>query len=112
MLSAMATATVRDLRQAARLFRALADETRLDIIMRLGRGEECVCNLTGALETGQSRLSFHLRALKDAGIVRDRRAGRWVYYSLNPDMIEEVERLIGSLKTKARALPMVSRCCE
>jgi ArsR family transcriptional regulator len=94
------------------VFRALADETRLDIIMRLSRGEECVCNLSDALETGQSRLSFHLKALKDAGIVRDRRAGRWVYYSLNPEMIEEIERLIGSLRIKARALQMVSRCCD
>jgi ArsR family transcriptional regulator len=108
----MATAAARDLGQAARLFRALADETRLDIIMRLGGGEECVCNLTDQLETGQSRLSFHLKALKDAGIVRDRRAGRWVYYSLNPEMIEEIERLLGSLKKKARALPVVSQCCD
>ncbi len=108
----METGVVRNLGQAARLFRALADETRLDIIRCLSRGEECVCNLTDALETGQSRLSFHLKALKDAGIVRDRRAGRWVYYSLNPEMIEEIEHFVGSLKTTPRALPMVSRCCE
>ena len=77
---------------APRWFRALGDRTRLRLLGLLGQGEQCVCHLTDALETGQSRLSFHLKALKEAGIVTDRREGRWVYYALNPAAIAEVPR--------------------
>jgi ArsR family transcriptional regulator len=99
------------LERTARVFRALGDATRLDILTRLVGGEECVCNLTDALETGQSRLSFHLKTLKDAGLVRDRREGRWVYYSLDRDAIHEVEGLLASLREDRRLLRVVERCC-
>jgi ArsR family transcriptional regulator, arsenate/arsenite/antimonite-responsive transcriptional repressor len=82
-------------------FHALADATRLRILLRLREGEECVCNLTDALEAGQSRLSFHLKTLKDAGLVRDRRAGRWIYYALEPGAIETLEAFLGSLRASA-----------
>jgi ArsR family transcriptional regulator len=87
-----------DLKQAARWFHALADPTRLRIVERLRAGEECVCNLTDTLETGQSRLSFHLKTLKDAGLVKDRRQGRWIYYSLDPEALGALEKLVGQLK--------------
>ena len=87
-----------DLDRAAELFRALADPTRLRILRCVAEaGEECVCNLTDTLESGQSRLSFHLKALKDAGLLLDRRQGRWVYYSLNPETIDDVRRLLTSI---------------
>jgi DNA-binding transcriptional ArsR family regulator len=57
--------------QVAQWFHALSDDTRLQILDCLSQGEECVCDLTTLLETGQSRLSFHLKILKDAGIVTD-----------------------------------------
>ncbi|MBI4635662.1 MAG: metalloregulator ArsR/SmtB family transcription factor [Candidatus Rokubacteria bacterium] len=91
-----------DLERTARLFQALADETRLRIIECLRDREECVCHLTDTLETGQSRLSFHLKILKDAGIITDRRQGRWIYYSLNPAVIEELERALRSLRETLR----------
>lgn len=53
--------------QVARWFHALSDDTRLQILDCLNEGEECVCDLTTLLEAGQSRLSFHLKILKDAG---------------------------------------------
>lgn len=84
-----------ELARSARWFHALADAIRLRIIERLCSGEQCVCDLTDALQTGQSRLSFHLKTLKDAGLLNDRREGRWVYYSLNPDTMEE---MIGMLR--------------
>ncbi|MBI2903314.1 MAG: winged helix-turn-helix transcriptional regulator [Candidatus Methylomirabilis oxyfera] len=102
----------KNLGSAARWFHALADETRLRIIDCLVGGEECVCDLTDRLETGQSRLSFHLKTLKDAGILRDRREGRWVYYSLNPEAIAEMENLIGSIKPRSRGLHVASNRCE
>ena len=108
----MRSVTLKNLGSAARWFHALADETRLQIIDRLREGEQCVCDLTDLLQTGQSRLSFHLKTLKDAGILTDRREGRWVYYSLNSDAIEELEEFIGSIKPKRRGLRIASNCCE
>ncbi|HEU5319793.1 MAG TPA: metalloregulator ArsR/SmtB family transcription factor [Methylomirabilota bacterium] len=93
----MATRTAGDVERTARLFRALADPTRLQIVERLRRGELCVCDLTDALATSQSRLSFHLKALRDAGLLRDRRQGRWVYYALDPDAVDDVRRAVAAL---------------
>jgi len=98
-----------DVERAARWFHALADETRLRIIECLSDGEECVCDLTDALESAQSRLSFHLKTLKDAGIVTDRREGRWVYYSLNPEAIEGIARVVDSLRADGGRLRVVSQ---
>lgn len=72
----------------ARGFHALSDETRLRIVAMLADGERCVCELAEALGAAQSRLSFHLKTLKKAGVVRDRREGRWVYYALDPRALE------------------------
>src|SRR5258705_8067710 len=96
----------------SRRFRALADETRLRIIDRLRDGEECVCNLTGPLGMRQSLLSFHLRTLKDAGIVRDRKEGRWVYYSLNLDVLDEMLATLEALKKPRKGLRLVVPRCE
>jgi ArsR family transcriptional regulator len=108
----MGTAVRVDLRRAAGWFRALADETRLRIIERLADGEACVCDLTDDLSVAQSRLSFHLRALKDAGIVSDRRDGRWVYYSLNREALIGLERWLGPLAPRPLGLRRQPRRCE
>lgn len=92
-----------------RCFHALSDETRLRIVDLLGRGEQCVCDLAAALGAGQSRLSFHLKTLRDAGLVDDRRQGRWIYYSLNADTVEEVRRYVDSLRVRAHGLRAVAR---
>ena len=55
--------------RAVDLFHALADRTRLEILEELKEGECCVCELTDTLQAGQSRLSFHLKVLKDAGLI-------------------------------------------
>jgi ArsR family transcriptional regulator, arsenate/arsenite/antimonite-responsive transcriptional repressor len=94
---AMALATT-DVEATLRLFRALGDETRLRLLEQLHGGEQCVCDLTDELEASQSRLSFHLKALKDAGLVTDRREGRWVYYTINPEAFAILERVLGDLK--------------
>jgi ArsR family transcriptional regulator len=91
-------ATTIDLERAITLFRALADPTRLGILKRLRSGEHCVCDLMDALNAGQSRLSFHLKCLKEAGVLRDRRVGRWIYYGLNPQAIGEIESAIATLR--------------
>lgn len=79
-------------------FQAVAEDTRFDIVRLLSGGERCVCELQEELAAAQSRLSFHLRKLKDAGVVSDRRDGRWVYYSLVPDALEQMRSFLGEVK--------------
>ena len=67
---------------AAARFRALGDETRLRLLEFLIAGERSVAALMADTGLGQSLVSHHLRALRQAGLVRDRRDGRWVYYSI------------------------------
>lgn len=74
----------------ADLFKALADETRLQMLaLLLRRGEMCVCDFVAVLEITQSKASRHLRYLRNAGLVRDRRDGLWVYYRVRPDPLPE-----------------------
>ena len=65
------------------IFKALSDETRLRIIKLLEEGELCVCDITAALNMAQPKVSFHLSTLKDAGLLKDRKQGKWTHYSLN-----------------------------
>ena len=99
-----------DVSRLATLCNALADEARVEIVARLLDGEKCVCDLTEALETGQSRLSYHLRILKDAGLVSDRREGRWAYYTLERDAFVEAEKLLASLRPRAMRV-LRTGCC-
>lgn len=93
----MTTSTVPDQALLQR-FQAVAEDTRFEIVRRLSDGERCVCELQEAMDAAQSRLSFHLKKLKDAGVVADRRDGRWVYYSLVPEALEEMRAFLGEVK--------------
>ena len=111
----MATMTrAADVRRAAGLFHALSDETRLALVGMLRDGERCVCELQDSLDAAQSRLSFHLKVLKDAGLVNDRKEGRWVYYSLTPEAFGELENAVSDLKPSRRALAVrrSAGCCD
>jgi ArsR family transcriptional regulator len=109
----MATATVLDVDRAAQLFQALSDPTRLSILEMLRGGERCVCELQDELDAAQSRLSFHLRVLKDAGLVTDRKEGRWSYYTIAADALAEVHDLTVALEPRQGELPILrrGRCC-
>ena len=65
-----------------KITKALADESRLRMLMALGLGELCVCQLTELLGLAMSTVSKHLSVLHQAGLVTVRREGRWMYYSL------------------------------
>jgi ArsR family transcriptional regulator len=65
------------------LFKTLSDETRLKILKLLEGGELCVCDIVAALDTIQPKVSFHLNILKEAGLIIDRRQGKWIRYRLN-----------------------------
>ncbi|HUG01402.1 MAG TPA: metalloregulator ArsR/SmtB family transcription factor [Longimicrobiales bacterium] len=95
-------------------FQAVAEETRLRVVQLLADGERCVCELQADLDVAQSRLSFHLKKLKEAGVVSDRRDGRWVYYSLVPDALEEMRSFLGEVKPREAWLPVEGSgesCC-
>jgi ArsR family transcriptional regulator len=65
------------------VFKALSDETRLRIVKLLENGELCVCHIVAAVDMSQPKVSFHLKVLKDSGLVKDRREGKWTHYRLN-----------------------------
>jgi ArsR family transcriptional regulator len=97
--------------RAARWFHALSDETRLEIVEMLSHGERCVCELQDALDAAQSRLSFHLKTLKDAGLVTDRRDGRWVHYALNRGLLDEIAAFAEAVKPGKHAGSCARACC-
>jgi len=71
----------------SQLFRALSDPTRLRCLLLLQQeGELCVCELTHATGQAQPKISRHLAQLREAGLVKDRRAGQWVHYRLDPEL--------------------------
>ena len=73
--------------QCSQFFQLLSDDTRLRSLFLMQQGGElCVCELVHALEVIQPKISRHLAALRDAGVVIDRRQGQWIYYSLHPDL--------------------------
>lgn len=99
-----------DLRHAAQLFHALSDDTRLAILARLRRGERCVCELTDLLDAAQPRLSFHLKVLKDAGILLDRRDGRWVHYRIDAAALDAATRVLAAFRPQQPSLQ--AECCD
>lgn len=94
---ATATAAPLALDQAQSLLRALADPQRLRVVEALAAGERCVCDLTSELGLAQSRLSFHLKVMKEAGLISARPQGRWVYYRLQPAALELLRNWLAHL---------------
>lgn len=79
--------TILDHPEPLRVFKCLADETRLMLTLLIQReGDLCVCELTHALETSQPKVSRHLAQLRQCGLLSDRRDGQWVYYGIAPDL--------------------------
>jgi ArsR family transcriptional regulator len=116
------------------IFKALSDETRLRIIKLLEHGELCVCDIVAAFDMVQPKVSFHLGVLKKAGLVKDRKQGKWMHYRIDDsDMFkrflilsimeripedklkEDKKRLEKFLKNKTEGTQIISiaeRCCE
>lgn len=82
------------------LLAALADPTRLRIVMLILDNELCVCDLTAVLDLPQSTISRHLGRLRTNGIVRDRREGKWVHYSLEPGSIGSLAPFLESISDR------------
>ena len=80
------------------LMKALADPIRMEVVQTLAGGERCVCELTEALGVAQSRLSFHLKVMRQAGLITAREEGRWVYYKLAPQAFAQVRGWLNRLE--------------
>jgi len=117
------------------IFKALSEETRLRIIKLLEQGELCVCDIVAALDLIQPKISFHLAVLKEAGLIKDRKQGKWVHYKIDDSDIfrrflilstlerisaetvsEDIRRLKDFMKVKHQKASVVSlpnrpACC-
>jgi len=110
------------------ILKALSDETRLRILKLLERGELCVCEIVAACDMTQPKVSFHLSVLKSAGLLKDRREGKWMHYRLDdadlfkrflmlsvleriPEatMKQDLKRLAEFSKVRGKAAP-IDRC--
>jgi ArsR family transcriptional regulator len=80
----------KELSSEAMIFKALSDINRLKIIKLLKEGELCVCELTTALSTSQSTVSHHLSVLKNAGLIKERKEGKWSYFRLSEGAVIEI----------------------
>ena len=79
-----------ELNRLARTYKVLGDPTRLRMVMALAGGEMCVCDLAAFLGFSDSAVSHHLRRLKDLSLVKSRRDGQVLYYSLDDDHVSEL----------------------
>lgn len=88
------TLSAEDAKRKSKLFKALADESRMRIISILAVREMCVCEVMAALGLTQSTASHHLGILENVRLVKDRKEGKWVFYSLaNPSLIDAVNKI-------------------
>jgi ArsR family transcriptional regulator, arsenate/arsenite/antimonite-responsive transcriptional repressor len=117
------------------IFKALSEETRLRVLKLLDHGELCVCDIVAALDMIQPKVSFHLAVLKEAGLIKDRKQGKWVHYKIDDSDIfrrflllstlerisadtvsEDAKRLkdflkVKHLKANIVSLPNKTACC-
>lgn len=87
------------MRSLAEMFKALADETRLMMLVLLfNKKELCVCDFVGALDISQSKASRHLRSLVHAGFLADRRDAIWVHYRIAENLNDDHKAILNTLK--------------
>ena len=86
------------LKESKIVFNALADETRLRILNLLREGELCVCDLMRVLKEPQSKISRHLAYLRHSKLVKGRKEGLWMYYSISKQATKTNQSVLGALK--------------
>jgi DNA-binding transcriptional ArsR family regulator len=83
--------------------RAISEPSRARVIAYLGDGERCVCDIGTALGLSPALASHHLRALRSSGLIRERQVGRWVYYALDLERLEQLRDSIDLFLTPSNA---------
>ena len=92
--------------EIASIFHALSEPLRVQVLELLRTQELCVCDLCERLGiTQSSKLSFHLKILREAGLVRSRQKGRWIYYSLNLPQFVVMEQYLADFRRTSPMLP-------
>ena len=79
------------------IMESLSDPIRINILELMMGGEICVCDIVKVTGLSQSKISYHIKILKDSGLISDRQEGRWVYYSLNKESLFLIKEWITSL---------------
>jgi ArsR family transcriptional regulator len=96
----------------AKIFKALCDETRLQILEFLRSGEKCACDLLEIISVGQSTLSHHMKIIVESGIVKARKDGKWTYYSISEEGSKTAALLLNDLTTVREDVKNIIRCCD
>ena len=86
-------------KKTAAVFKAFCDENRIKILQLLQGGEKCACKLLTEMNITQPTLSHHMKILCDSGIVKGRKEGKWMHYSISQNGIEEAQKYLDFLKT-------------
>ncbi len=109
----------KEVKKVASVLKLVGDKTRLTVIGLLLKRECCVCELVEVFEMSQPSISQHLRKLRDAGLVKERRKGQWIFYSLNREsesypLIEMLLKHIPDQQEKLDALEAEGKriCCD
>ena len=97
--------------ETAKVFKAFCDENRLQILELLRSGEKCACKLLDDLHITQSTLSHHMKLLCDAGVVRGRKEGKWVHYSIDPVGAERAVELLRNQVSLDISCDTGEQCC-
>ena len=84
-------------KDAVKVFKAFDDEKRLQILEMIRRGEKCACVILEDMQISQSTLSHHMKILCESGIVRGRKEGKWVHYSIDEEGSHRALKLMASL---------------
>lgn len=92
------------------MFKAFCDESRLTILDILKNGEHCACDILDQMEIGQSTLSHHMKILCDAGIVRGRKEGKWMHYSIEKAGIATAKKMLSTYEEVEYLQAVNSRC--
>ena len=79
------------------IMESLSDPIRVNILELMINGEICVCDIVKATGMSQSKISYHIKILKDSGLISDRQEGRWVYYKLDLEVLSEIKNWLGNL---------------
>lgn len=89
------------------IFQILSDETRLRALALMhSAGEVCVCELVHALDLSQPKISRHMAALRDAGLVTPRRDAQWVFYAINPTLPDWQQKVIAAAMDGLKNAPL------
>jgi ArsR family transcriptional regulator len=101
-----------EMARVAQWFHAASDTTRLAILQFLSPRERCVNELQQVLDAPQSSISFHLRVLRESGLVRERREGRWKYYSLRGETLKDMMAFTQVVSPGKHAGTCALSCCQ